>query len=144
LNSTELDRTYPLGERTPDLVKTPTGKKLHDISIENIMSGRLQPEDCRISAGTLEQQARIAELAGNPQMALNFRRAAELTVIPDDEIIKIYNALRPYRSTKEQLLKMAEHIENKFQARINAAFIKEAAEHYEKKNRLKSVNNNSS
>lgn len=144
MNKTKLDLIYPLGEKRPDLVKTPTGKKLSDISIENIISDNLQSEDCRISADTLELQAQIAELAGNPQMARNFRRAAELTVIPDEEIIRIYNALRPYRSTKEELLKMAEHIENKFQASQNAAFLKEAAEYYEKQNRLKSIDDNQS
>ncbi len=144
MNKTKLDLIYPLGEKRPDLVKTPTGKKLGDISIENIISDNLQSEDCRISADTLELQAQIAELAGNPQMARNFRRAAELTVIPDEEIIRIYNALRPYRSTKEELLKMAEHIENKFQASQNAAFLKEAAEYYEKQNRLKSIDDNQS
>lgn len=142
MNKKKLDDIYPLGEKRPDLVKTPTGKKLNDISIENIISGNLQPEDCRISAETLEQQAQIAELAGNSQMAQNFRRAAELTAIPDEEIIRIYNALRPYRSTKTQLLKLAEYIESKFRASVNAAFLKEAAEYYEKQNRLKSVNTN--
>lgn len=144
MNETKLDYIYPLGEKRPDLVKTPTGKNLNDISIENIISGNLQPEDCRISSETLEHQAQIAELAGNPQMARNFRRAAELTVIPDEEIIRIYNALRPYRSTKEQLLTMAGHIETKFQASENAAFLREAAEYYEKQNRLKNINDNQS
>jgi propanediol dehydratase small subunit len=144
MNETKLDQIYPLGEKRPDLVKTPTGKNLNNISIENIISGNLQPEDCRISSETLEQQAQIAELAGNPQMAQNFRRAAELTAIPDEEIIRIYNALRPYRSTKEQLLKMAGHIETQFQASENAAFLREAAEYYEKRNRLKNINDNQS
>ena len=137
MNQTKLDALYPLGEKRPDLVKTPTGKNLDDISIENIISGNLQPDDCRISADTLEQQAQVADLAGNPQMACNFRRAAELTVIPDEEVIRIYNALRPYRSTKEQLLTMAEYIDTQFQASENAAFLREAAGYYEKQNRLK-------
>jgi propanediol dehydratase small subunit len=144
MNQTKLDDIYPLGEKRPDLVKTPTGKNLNDISIENIISGNLQPEDCRISSETLERQAQIAELAGNPQMARNFRRAAELTAIPDEEIIRIYNALRPYRSTKKQLLAMAEQIETQFQASENAAFLREAAEYYEKRNRLKNINDNQS
>ena len=144
MNEIKLNQIYPLGEKRPDLVKTPTGKELNDISIKNIVSDNLQPEDCRISSKTLEQQAQIADLAGNSQMAENFRRAAEMTRIPDEEIILIYNALRPYRSTKEELIKIAEHIENKFQACINAKFIKEAAENYDKMNRLKKVNSNPS
>lgn len=144
MNEIKLNQIYPLGEKRPDLVKTPTGKELNDISIKNIVSDNLQPEDCRISSKTLEQQAQIADLAENSQMAENFRRAAEMTRIPDEEIILIYNALRPYRSTKEELIKIAEHIENKFQACINAKFIKEAAENYDKMNRLKKVNSNPS
>ncbi len=31
---------------------------------------------------------------------MNFERAAELTAVPDDRILEIYNALRPYRSTR--------------------------------------------
>ncbi len=38
---------------------------------------------------------------------MNFERAAELTAVPDDRILEIYNALRPYRSTKEELLAIA-------------------------------------
>jgi propanediol dehydratase small subunit len=44
------------------------------------------------------------------RLAMNFERAAELTAVPDDRILEIYNALRPYRSTKYQcLLYIASH-----------------------------------
>jgi len=128
---------YPLGSKAPDMVKTPTGKKLDDITIENILAGNLESEDCRISSGSLEHQAMIAESHGYRQLSENFRRAAELTKIPDEEILRIYNLLRPYRSTMEELLLIADQIEAKYQARINAAFIREAAENYKKNGRLK-------
>lgn len=58
---------------------------------------------------------------------MNFERAAELTAVPDDRILEIYNALRPYRSTKEELLAIADDLENRYQAKICAAFVREAA-----------------
>ena len=41
---------------------------------------------------------------GREAFAGNLRRAAELISVPDERILEIYNALRPYRSTKEELL----------------------------------------
>ncbi len=41
----------------------------------------------------------MAEAHGNPQLAGNLRRAAELTALGDDEVLAIYDALRPGRST---------------------------------------------
>ncbi len=66
---------------------------------------------------------------------MNFERAAELTAVPDDRILEIYNALRPYRSTKEELMAIADDLENRYQAKICAAFVREAATLYvERKN----------
>lgn len=61
---------------------------------------------------------------------MNFERAAELTAVPDDRILEIYNALRPYRSTKEELMAIADDLENRYQAKICAAFVREAATLY--------------
>ena len=130
--------SYPLGTKAPDMVKTPTGKKLCDINIENILAGKLQPEDCRISSESLEHQANVAESEGYMQLSANFRRAAELTKVPDKEILNIYNQLRPYRSTMKELLSIADSLESKYKAKINADFIREAAESYRKHGRLKS------
>jgi propanediol dehydratase small subunit len=82
-------------------------------------------------------QAEIADGVGRTQFANNLRRAAELTVIPDKRILQIYNALRPYRSTKAELLAIAEEMETQYNAKINAAFVREAAGVYERRNRLK-------
>uniref|UniRef100_UPI003299C7BF diol dehydratase small subunit n=1 Tax=Salmonella enterica TaxID=28901 RepID=UPI003299C7BF len=59
--------------------------------------------------------------------AMNFERAAELTALPVDRILEIYNALVPYRSTKEELLAIAVDLENRYQAKICAAFVRDAA-----------------
>jgi propanediol dehydratase small subunit len=68
---------YPLYEKHPELIKTQTGKLIEEINMENILSGKVTPADCRISAETLIYQAEIQESFGNPQVGANFRRAAE-------------------------------------------------------------------
>jgi propanediol dehydratase small subunit len=57
--------------------------------------------------------------------------------IPDARVLEIYNALRPYRSTKRELLAIADEMEAKYNAKINAAFVREAADVYERRNRLR-------
>lgn len=131
------DADYPLATKRPDLVKTPTGKKLSDISLENILKGQITPDDVRITPETLKKQAQIAEQVGRPQFAKNLLRAAELTKIPDDRILEIYNSLRPYRSTKQELLEIADELEGNYNAVVNANFIREAADVYERRGILK-------
>ena len=55
----------------------------------------------------MEHQAEVAAAHENPQLAENLRRAAELTRLPDDEVLAIYEALRPGRSTPGQLTALA-------------------------------------
>ena len=59
---------YPLATRCPEKIQTPTGKPLTDITLENVLAGRVGPQDVRISQQTLEYQAQIAE-----QMQLSVR-----------------------------------------------------------------------
>ncbi len=130
-------RDYPMAEKRPELLKSPTGKTLSDITLENVISGAIKSEDVRISPETLRMQAEIADGIGRNQFADNLRRAAELTAIPDARILEIYNALRPYRSTKAELFAIADEMENKYNAKINAAFVREAADVYQRRNRLR-------
>lgn len=127
---------YPLASKKPELVKTLTDKSMNDITLEAVLSGEIKPEDIKISNETLEMQAQIAESAGRDSFARNLRRAAELSLIPDERILGIYNALRPYRSTKKELLEIAEELEKIYNAKINSEFVREAAEVYEMRNRL--------
>jgi propanediol dehydratase small subunit len=131
------ERDYPLAAKRPDLLKTPTGKSLADINLEKVLNGEVKPEDLRITPETLRLQAEIADGVGRTQFANNLRRAAELTAIPDNRVLEIYNALRPYRSTKQELLAIANELEVKYNAKINAALVKEAADVYERRNRLR-------
>ncbi|MPN05489.1 Propanediol dehydratase small subunit [bioreactor metagenome] len=130
-------KEYPLATKIPESISTPTGKKLNDITLESVMSGQIKPEDIRISKETLEMQAQIAEEMKRDAIARNFRRAGELISVPDERILEIYNALRPFRSTKEELLTIADELEEKYNAKVNADFIREAAQVYETRKKLR-------
>lgn len=132
-----VQQDYPLSQKRPELLKAPTGKMLNDITLEKVMNGEVNPEDVRISPETLELQAQISDADGRKAISRNFRRAAELIAIPDERLLEIYNALRPYRSSKQELIEIAEELEEKYDAEINGAFIREAAEVYEKRSKLK-------
>ncbi|WP_312518252.1 diol dehydratase small subunit [Anaerospora sp.] len=131
------DRDYPLAAKRPELLKTPSGKGLADITLEKVIKGDVKSEDVRITPETLRLQAQIADGVGRNQFAGNLRRAAELTAIPDNRVLEIYNALRPYRSTKPELLAIADELEQQYNAKINADFVREAAGVYERRNRLR-------
>ncbi len=120
-------RDYPLAQKRPDLVQTATGLGLGDITLDKITNRKINFEDVKIRPETLEYQAQIAEACGRPQLASNIRRAAELTRISDERVLEIYEALRPYRSTKKELLDIAAELESRYQARICAALVREAA-----------------
>lgn len=128
---------YPLATQCPEKITTPTGKALADITLENVLSGNISPQDVRISRQTLEYQAQIAEQMQRQAVARNFRRAAELISIPDTRILEIYNALRPFRSSVADLLAIADELEHTWHATVNASFIREAAEVYLQRNKLR-------
>lgn len=138
MQSTKMTaKEYPLATKVPDIINTPTGRKLNEITLESVMAGEIKPEDIRISKETLEMQAQIAEEMNRYAMARNFRRAGELISVPDERVLEIYNALRPYRSTKEELLKIADELEEKYDAKVNADFVREAAQVYEDRKKLR-------
>ena len=66
-------------------------------------------------------------------MEMNFARAAELVDVPDDVILKMYDKLRPNRSTKAELVEMAQELLEKYNAKNCAKLVIEAAEVYEKR-----------
>lgn len=120
-------------------VFTPSGKKIEEITIKAVMEGAVPEYDFRITREALEGQAVIAAKSGRKQLAENFRRAAELTGIPDNEIVLIYNALRPKRSTKNELLKLLERLEKVYNALQTAQLVRETIDIYEKRGLLKGV-----
>jgi propanediol dehydratase small subunit len=106
-----------------------SGKPVADLTLEAVRAGEVSVADLRIHPETLERQAVVAEQHGNPQLADNLRRAAELTLLPDDDVLGIYEALRPGRSTASQLTVLAESLADRGLPRC-AALAAEAAEVY--------------
>lgn len=133
----DAKKDFPLAEKRPELVKSMKGLNLNDITLEKVVAGELSFDDVKIRPETLEYQAQIAESAGRPRIAVNLRRAAEMTKIPDERLLQMYDSLRPYRCTKAELLAIAEELESQHQAKICAAFVREAADVYEQRGRLK-------
>jgi propanediol dehydratase small subunit len=117
---------YPLGERRPELVTTPAGTPLAEVTLDGLRSGRISPGELRATPETLLRQAAIARAAGRQQLAENFERAAELASLADDEMLAVYTALRPRRATAAELEVIAQHLADVAAPRC-AAFVREAA-----------------
>ncbi|KGH44915.1 MULTISPECIES: diol dehydratase small subunit [Modestobacter] len=127
---------YPLSVNRPELLRTPTGKPITALTMDAVLSGELSAEDLRIAPETLELQAQLADASNRPQLAMNFRRAAEMCAIPDAEVLGMYNALRPRASTADQLASMADRLEGTWSAPVCAALVREAAEVYARRDLL--------
>ncbi len=128
--------SYPLSENMGDQIKSASGKVLSSFTLDKVLSGELKAEDFRIAPETLELQAQVAEASNRPQLANNMRRASELIAVPDDELLDAYNALRPYRKSKQELLDLADRLEKQYNCTESAQFIRDAANVYEKRGRL--------
>ena len=124
---------YPLGEYEKDKITSKTGKALSDITLDEVKKNHISSDDIKISKETLNAQGQIAKEAGSAPMELNFARAAELVDVPDEVILKMYDKLRPNRSTKLELVTMAKELLDKYDAKNCARLVMEAAEVYEKR-----------
>jgi propanediol dehydratase small subunit len=122
--SFDPSRDYPLGTVRPDLVRTPGGIPLDELSLHGTDAREL-----RATPETLRLQADVARSAGRTQLADNLTRAAELAELPDETILEIYTALRPGRSTAADLEAWAERLESGASP-ASAAFVREAARIY--------------
>jgi propanediol dehydratase small subunit len=121
---------YPLGSRRPDLVTTPAGTPLEQLTLTALRDGRVDPAELRATSETLRRQSAIARAAGRAELADNLERAAELAAVPNDVILDVYTALRPRRSTASELDELAERLESFYGAKLVAAFVREAAAAY--------------
>jgi propanediol dehydratase small subunit len=108
-----------------------------EVTLENVRLGKLSSEDLTIRRDTLLQQAKRAEAEGYPRLARNFRRAAELTAVPNEVLLAAYEKLRPYRATYFELLALSQEIAARYDAPETGAYIREAAEAYRDKGLLK-------
>jgi propanediol dehydratase small subunit len=120
---------YPIGTKRPDLVSTPNGVPLADVTLAAARAGRLDSGEIRATSETLRMQAEVALAAGRRQLAANLERAAELAAVPDDLLLDVYTALRPGRATAVELEEWAVRLEH-HGATKTAAFVREAVTAY--------------
>jgi len=120
---------YPLGTRRPDLVSTPGGMPLGEVTLEALRAGELDAAEMRATPATLRMQAEVALAAGRSQLAESLERAAELAACPDDLLLEVYTALRPRRATASELEEWAARLDG-YEAPRTAAFVREAAAAY--------------
>ena len=133
----ETKSAYPLRDNAPDRLRAYSGRPLTDITADAIAAGELNADDLRAHADALRQQAEIARDNGYPQLTANLLRAAELTDVPNEELLRIYDTLRPERASYEELLRLADYLEERYDAPENAAFIREAAAVYRERGLLR-------
>jgi propanediol dehydratase small subunit len=132
MSDPEMKDNYPLSEKQPEAIMTPRGRKLADMTLEAVMKGEVTAADIAITPETLRLQAKIATSIGRDRLARNLERAAELTAIPQDIVMSTYELLRPGRSGNSQALhRRAEELRVKFNARLIAEFLEEAAAAYD-------------
>lgn len=112
-----------------------SGRDSDDLTLDRLTRDELEPDDVRIHPDTLEAQAQVAERHGNPQLATNFRRAAELALVSEDEVLALYEALRPHRSSVADLAALADRLEG-HPAPLCAALVREAAAVYARRGLL--------
>lgn len=116
-------------------IYTGTGKSFDSITLEAVMNGSVKYEDIKISKNTLMEQAEIARKHGNIQQAENFKRAAELIDFSDDEVLEMYNMLRPNRSTESELVELERRLVSRGAAGCGA-LVRDCIEVYKKRGLL--------
>lgn len=129
---------YPLAEKRPEAVGGGRGKRLDELTLENVLNGAVILDDLTITQHALVQQAEIAQSAGRPTLSANFERAGELVAVPQETIMRIYELLRPGRArTKADLITAAEELKDRYGAVRMAAFVTEAADVYDRRGLFK-------
>ncbi len=125
-------KDYPTAETRPDQVTGARGKPLSALTLDAVIAGDVDMEDLRITPHALLQQAQISRSVGRAALAGNLERAAEMTRLPQEEIMTIYELLRPGRAeTRDSLVAAANSVRTKYNAQQLADFIDEAGRFYE-------------
>ena len=111
-------------------VVSQSGRPLDELTMDALRRGELGADDFRISKETLNRQADAAQQAGYGQLAENLRRAAEISGLSNQEVLDVYNMLRPGRASYDELMALAARLEGEQAMPLVAAFVREAAEAY--------------
>src|SRR5215212_1982197 len=111
---------YPLIDQADDLHAV-SGRPLSEVTLDAL--DELSIADVQISPDTLRAQAEIAREAGFRQLATNLARAAELTAVPNAELLRMYEMLRPQRASYAELLALADELERAYKAVENAQMV---------------------
>ena len=128
---------YPLIEQADNSLRAANGRPIQELTLEAAASGQLGADDLRIDGQTLKEQATIARQTGYPQLADNLERAAELTMVPNEQLLQMYEMLRPRRATYAELMALASRLDEEFAAQATARMVLDAAEAYQKRDLLK-------
>jgi propanediol dehydratase small subunit len=121
--------SYPLSTGARDEIRAASGKPVSELTLAAVLDGAVGAADVAVAPETLRLQAGFAEESGNPQLAENLRRGAELTAFSDDELLRFYEALRPGRSSAAELEDLADTLAARGAARC-AALVREAGAAY--------------
>jgi propanediol dehydratase small subunit len=105
-------------------------------TVQAAVDGKLQLSDLRMDPAVLAHQAVVADDGGNPQLAENFLRAAELAALDGEEVMNLYEALRPHRSTAEELESLRASLEARGASRC-AELVRQAADVYVRRGLLR-------
>ena len=131
---TQAQSTYPLMQSAAEQLRAASGRPLREITSD----ADLTMADLQISAETLRAQAGVARAAGYAPLAENLTRAAELTAVPNAEVLRMYNVLRPGRATYAEIVALAATLEAQYGAVECARLVREAAEVYAARGLVKS------
>jgi propanediol dehydratase small subunit len=110
--------------------------KYDKYTVQAAVDGKLEWADLRMDPAALAHQAVVAHEGGNPQLAENLLRAAELATIDDEEVMSLYEALRPHRSTAEELEALRVSLETRGASRC-AELVHQAAAAYARRGLLR-------
>lgn len=106
-----------------------SGRDSDDLTLDRLAREELVGDDVRIHPQTLVHQAEVAEAHANPQLGQNLRRGAELALMGEEDVLALYEAVRPHRATAEELEELAGRLDQ-VPAPLCAALVREAAAVY--------------
>ena len=117
------------------MTKAFSGRDSGELDLDHLAEEALEADDVRIHPDTLRAQAQVAQEHANPQLAANFARAAELALLTEAEVLALYEALRPHRSSGSELDALADRLEQ-VPAPLCALLVREAAAVYARRGLL--------